>query len=634
MKKQVLSAIALMASSTGVVSAQELGSQDCDSLVLVSSWFNNSVKIYDGCNGEFVRDLDTSGIIQGPQKIVEMPDGDILVVSENNATLIKYDRETLSQSETLISNAGGNFVATPVAAEYADNGDLYVASYSQNKVVVVDTNSWTVKDTLLEANNGLIQGADSGIAVNDGYLYVPGYDSDNIIRINIQTKAAETFIGAGTQGMDAPRGIVFVNDRMLVTSERSNSILEFNPTNGSFVQSLYSSLRPAGLVLDGDSHIMFTTREAVFRGHLDGSGTERLVRDNEGGLSGATNALRITKTGGDSDGDGISDEDETAIHGTDPQNPDSDADGLTDGEEINEYNTNPLNADSDADLMPDGYEVQNNLNPLVDDASLDGDEDGLSNLAEYQMGTDPNDSDTDNDGLLDGEDNNPLVSDAMPVLSGSPDLAVQQDQTYLFEPELEYTGVMDAISFGIENKPEWATFSEESGVLTGRPTNDDVGVYSDIVISSTDGQNSDSIPSFSIEVVNVNDAPELVSSNGLDNITLTAGNALSRNLASQFVDIDAEDILSFIGEGFPAEFTLTEQGSFTGTAATVGTHTVTITATDSSDASVQASFVLTINEPIIVDPPEPESNSSSGGSVFWTGLLALVGLMRKRKSVH
>ncbi|MDY6905448.1 MAG: hypothetical protein SWH61_12260 [Thermodesulfobacteriota bacterium] len=39
--------------------------------------------------------------------------------------------------------------------------------------------------------------------------------------------------------------------------------------------------------------------------------------------------------------------------------------------------------------MPDGWEVASGLEPLIDDADQDADEDGFTNLEEYLAGTDP-----------------------------------------------------------------------------------------------------------------------------------------------------------------------------------------------------------------------------------------------------
>jgi hypothetical protein len=70
---------------------------------------------------------------------------------------------------------------------------------------------------------------------------------------------------------------------------------------------------------------------------------------------------------------------------------DSDVDGLKDYQELIIYKTNRENSDTDGDKMPDGWEVQYGLNPLEDDASLDKDSDGYSNLQEFRGRSDPND---------------------------------------------------------------------------------------------------------------------------------------------------------------------------------------------------------------------------------------------------
>lgn len=62
-----------------------------------------------------------------------------------------------------------------------------------------------------------------------------------------------------------------------------------------------------------------------------------------------------------------------------------------------------LVVDTDNDGMPDGWETANGLNVGVNDANQDTlDNDGLTNIQEYQRGTDPRNPDTDGDGLKDG----------------------------------------------------------------------------------------------------------------------------------------------------------------------------------------------------------------------------------------
>jgi len=71
--------------------------------------------------------------------------------------------------------------------------------------------------------------------------------------------------------------------------------------------------------------------------------------------------------------------------------------------------------DSDGDGMSDSYEQAWGLNSAANDAQLDLDNDGLTNLAEFLAGTYANDADSDDDGLPDGWeiDNglNPLLAD-------------------------------------------------------------------------------------------------------------------------------------------------------------------------------------------------------------------------------
>jgi hypothetical protein len=93
----------------------------------------------------------------------------------------------------------------------------------------------------------------------------------------------------------------------------------------------------------------------------------------------------------DADQDGMLDDWETS-HGLNPQINDAggdlDGDGLTNLAEY-QAGTQPNMVDSDHDGMPDGWEASNGLNPLGNDADGDPDGDGLTNLVEYQAGSDP-----------------------------------------------------------------------------------------------------------------------------------------------------------------------------------------------------------------------------------------------------
>lgn len=64
----------------------------------------------------------------------------------------------------------------------------------------------------------------------------------------------------------------------------------------------------------------------------------------------------------DQDADGLSDEEEAALH-TNPKLADTDGDELTDAQEANAYHTNPLKQDTDGDGFPDGQEVKSGNNP-------------------------------------------------------------------------------------------------------------------------------------------------------------------------------------------------------------------------------------------------------------------------------
>ncbi len=105
----------------------------------------------------------------------------------------------------------------------------------------------------------------------------------------------------------------------------------------------------------------------------------------------------------DSDCDGVPNEDDLCP-GTE-RGAEVDVDGCSDNQK-NET-PSPKVEDSDNDGMPDTWEINHGLNPNdPSDANEDPDKDGLTNIEEYRLNTDPHVADSDGDGFSDGQEYN------------------------------------------------------------------------------------------------------------------------------------------------------------------------------------------------------------------------------------
>ena len=153
----------------------------------------------------------------------------------------------------------------------------------------------------------------------------------------------------------------------------------------------------------------------------------------------------------DSDGDGLTNDNETDVYGTDPYDIDTDDDDLTDYAEVMINNTDPLNPDSDNDTLLDGAEVNlYGTNPL----SNDTDGDGLTDAQEILFfGSNPLvfDQDADADGwywFQDCNDSDPLIHPGMSELLNGMDDNCNNDWDEGFN-------VTDSDNDGLKDFPEY-----------------------------------------------------------------------------------------------------------------------------------------------------------------------------------
>jgi len=139
--------------------------------------------------------------------------------------------------------------------------------------------------------------------------------------------------------------------------------------------------------------------------------------DNDGLSLGEEYQIGTDPFAWDTDGDGLSDGEEYLNLGSDPRESDTDRDGLTDGDEAylfnplgdpdEDFKPNIVDPDSDNDGWLDGIEFEMGWDPLdpnSPDNGEDPDGDSLTSEEEIQIGTDPLDWDTDGDGISDGDE--------------------------------------------------------------------------------------------------------------------------------------------------------------------------------------------------------------------------------------
>jgi hypothetical protein len=191
------------------------------------------------------------------------------------------------------------------------------------------------------------------------------------------------------------------------------------------------------------------------------------------------------------------------------------------------------------------------------------------------------------------------------TISGSPPTQVTAGTAYSFKPSTNAAGTI-ALTFSIQNKPSWATFSSSSGTLSGAPSASQVGTYSNIAISVTDGTQTSSLPAFAIKVVAAN------------NLTISGTPSSSVNVNSPYsftptVNNPGGAQLTFNIQNKPpwASFS-SSNGQLTGTpaAASAGTYSsIMISVTDGTTNASLPAFSITVNQA-----------SSGTASLDWTSV--------------
>ena len=95
---------------------------------------------------------------------------------------------------------------------------------------------------------------------------------------------------------------------------------------------------------------------------------------------------------------------------------------------------------------------------------------------------------------------NDVAVNSPPVISGDPPAEVNVDENYSFTPTASDPDVDDTLTFMESGLPLWLSLNESTGEISGTPEAGDVGEYTDISITVSDGQAEATLGPFTITV--------------------------------------------------------------------------------------------------------------------------------------
>ncbi|MBU75732.1 MAG: hypothetical protein CMK63_01925 [Pseudoalteromonadaceae bacterium] len=197
------------------------------------------------------------------------------------------------------------------------------------------------------------------------------------------------------------------------------------------------------------------------------------------------------------------------------------------------------------------------------------------------------------------------VNDA-PVISSTPITTATEDTVYSYSINATDVDKDDTLTYTATTLPSWLNLNSSTGLISGTPSNDDVGTHS-VNLTATDSAKAFDSQIFTITVENVNDAPVISSTP----ITIATEDELYRYIVSA-TDEDADDSLSYTALGMPSwltfdDTTLTLSG--TPTNDDVGTYNITLVVTDASKEEARQIFTLTVTN--VNDVPDVHDDTAS-----------------------
>lgn len=199
----------------------------------IGNYFGDNIVRLDASNGSTLGTIGV-GKLDGTLGMTARSDG-VYVASELTGSIEKF-------------NVNGTWLSryatatTPTGITFDSAGRGYVAQFDADSVTRYSTTG-TSLGTFVTAGSGGLNGPDLGITYGpDGNLYVPSFNSGDVLRYNGTTGAfIDKFIAAGSGGLSQPRQMIWRDGKVYVSSDNGNKVLRYNGTTGAFMDTFVAA---------------------------------------------------------------------------------------------------------------------------------------------------------------------------------------------------------------------------------------------------------------------------------------------------------------------------------------------------------------------------------------------------------
>ena len=229
------------------------------SMFYVANTGDSSIKAFDSNVGNLVVDLIPAGTggLSGPTSMVFGPDQNLYVASLATNSVLKFNGQTGALISTFVAtNSGG--LDGPTSLTFGNDGNLYVLSRNTNAILKFDGTTGAFLQVFATQNMAQPQVLALG---PDGNFYVANTTTNQITRYDTSGNLLGNFGTTGVGGLNRPTGMVFsVDGNLWIASNGSNEVIKLSGATGALLQVVAGNGlgHPVGLAID-DSGVLFVS---------------------------------------------------------------------------------------------------------------------------------------------------------------------------------------------------------------------------------------------------------------------------------------------------------------------------------------------------------------------------------------